>query len=39
MRQSHLYCVFGKRGGYDTHHIAPVNNVAFVLCIWKGRVI
>ena len=34
---SHLYFVFGKggEGGYDTHQLTPVNNVAFVLCIWK----
>jgi hypothetical protein len=34
---SHLYFVFGKGGGggYDTHQLTPVNNVAFVLCIWK----
>ena len=35
---SHFYFVFGKGGrGYATHHITPVNNVAFVLCIWKGE--
>ena len=33
---SYLYFVFGKRGGYDAHQITPVNNVVFVLCIWKG---
>ena len=35
---SHLYFIFGKGGGgYDAHQITPVNNIAFVLCIWKGR--
>ena len=33
---SDLTFVFGKKDGHDAHQITPVNNVVFVLCIWKG---